>query len=46
VKYVFDAQRQRQVKVVLFHLLRINVKATGELINIPVEDFHMVKTAP
>ncbi len=36
----------KRLKVVLLHLWRINVKMTGGFINIPVEDFHMDKTAP
>ncbi len=47
--YVFDghtSKDSKRLKVVLLHLWRINVKTTGGFINIPVEDFHMVKTAP
>ncbi len=48
-EYVFDvrtSKASRRLKVVLLHLWRINVNTTGGFINIPVEDFHMVKTAP
>jgi hypothetical protein len=48
VKYVFDAHTSKASKrlmVVPLHFWRINIKTTGGLINIPVEDFHMVKTA-
>jgi hypothetical protein len=49
VKYVFDAhtsKASKRLKVVPLHLCRINIKTTGGLINIPVENLHMVKTAP
>jgi hypothetical protein len=48
-EYVFDihtSKAGKRLKVVLFHLWRISVETTGGFINIPVEDFHMVKTAP
>ncbi len=48
-EYVFDVHTSKvskRLKVVLLHLWRINVKTTGGFINIPVVDFHMVKTAP
>ncbi len=51
VKYVFDAHTSKASKrlmvvVVPLHFWRIDIKTTGGLINIPVEDFQMVKTAP
>jgi hypothetical protein len=48
-EYGFDvhtSKASKRLKVVLLHLLRTNVKTTGGFINIPVEDFHLVKTAP
>jgi hypothetical protein len=44
-EYGFDVHTSKaseRLKVVLLHLRRINVKTTGGLFNIPVEDFHMV----
>jgi hypothetical protein len=46
-EYVFNvhtSKASKRLKVVLLHLWRINVKTTGGLTNIPVEDFHIVKT--
>jgi hypothetical protein len=48
-EYVFDVHTRKAskgLKMVQLHLWGINVKTTGELITNPVEDFHMVKTAP
>ncbi len=44
--YVFDVHTSKASKIlkVVLHLWRINVKTTGGFINIPVEDFYMVKT--
>jgi hypothetical protein len=42
VFYFHTSKASERLKVVLLHLRRINVKTTGGLINIPVEDFHMV----
>jgi hypothetical protein len=47
-EYVYDvhmSKASKRPKVVPLHLWRINIKTTGGFINIPVEDFHMVKTA-
>ncbi len=47
MKYVSDAhtsKASKRQKVVLLYLWRIDVKTTGGFINIPVEDFHLVKT--
>ncbi len=46
VLYVFDVYASKASKVVLLHLWHINIRTSGEFISIPVEDFHMVKTAP
>ncbi len=47
---VFDAhtsKASKELKVVLLHRLwRVNVKTIRGFIYIPLEDFHMVKTAP
>jgi hypothetical protein len=43
---VYTSTASKRLKAVLLHLWRINVKTTGGYIYIPVEDFHMVKTAP
>ncbi len=51
-EYVFDvhtsktSERLKGVVLVLLYLWRINVQTIGGFINISVEDFHMVKTAP
>ncbi len=49
MKIIFDVhtcKASKRLKVALLHLWHIKVKTTGGFINIPVEDFHMVKTAP
>ncbi len=46
---VFDAhtsKASKELKVVLLHLWRVNVKTTGGCIYILLEDFHKDKTAP
>ncbi len=35
-----------ELKVILFHLWRVNVKKTRGFINIPLEDFHIDEIAP
>ncbi len=48
-EYLFDvytSKASKRLKAVLLHLWRINVKATGGFSNIPVKNFHMVKTEP
>jgi hypothetical protein len=48
-EYVFDlhmSKVSKELKMLLLHLLHVNVKTTGGFINIPVEDFHIDKTAP
>jgi hypothetical protein len=45
----FDAHTSKfskELKVVLLHLWRVNVKTTGGFVYILLEDFHMDKTAP
>jgi hypothetical protein len=45
-EYVFDVHTSKvskALKVVLFHLWRVNVKTTRGFINIPLEDFHIGK---
>jgi hypothetical protein len=46
---VLDAHTSKagkELKVALLHLWRENVKTTRGFIYIPLEDLHMVKTAP
>jgi hypothetical protein len=46
---VFDvhtSKASKELKVVLLHLWRVNVKTTGGFIYISLQDFHMDKTAP
>jgi hypothetical protein len=48
-EYVFDlhmSKVNKELKMLLLHLLHVNVKTTGGFINIPVEDFHVDKIAP
>jgi hypothetical protein len=45
--YVFDVHMSKvskELKVVLLHLWRVNVKTTRGFINIPLDDFHIDKT--
>ncbi len=46
---VFDLHTYKaryELKVVLLHLWRVNVKSNGGFINIPLADFFIDKTAP
>ncbi len=43
---VHTNKASKTLKVVLLHLWRINVKTTRGFLNIPLEDFHVDKTAP
>jgi hypothetical protein len=48
-QYVFDVHASKvstELRVVLLHLWRVNVMTTCGFINIPLEDFHIDKTAP
>ncbi len=48
VMRIFDLHTSKaryQLKVVLLHLWRVNVKMIGEFINIPFADFFIDKTA-
>jgi hypothetical protein len=47
--YIFDLHTNKaryELKVVILHLWRVNVKTIGGFINIPLTDFFMDKTAP
>jgi hypothetical protein len=49
VKIIFDvhtSKASKELKVVLLHIWRLNVKTTRGFIYIPLEDFNMFKTAP
>ncbi len=43
---VRTSKASKELKVVLLHLWRVNVKTTRGFIDIPLVDFHTVKTAP
>jgi hypothetical protein len=46
---IFDLHTNKakyELKVVILHLWRVNVKTIGGFINIPLTDFFMDKTAP
>jgi hypothetical protein len=46
---IFDLHTSKaryELKVVLLHLWRVNVKTIGGFINIPLADFFIDKTAP
>jgi hypothetical protein len=48
-EYVFDAhtsKASKELKVVLLHFWRVNVKTTRGFVYISLEDFHIDKTAP
>ncbi len=44
--YVRTSKASKTLKVVLLQLWRINAKTTRGFFNIPLEDFHVNKTAP
>ncbi len=49
VKIIFDAptsKASKELKVVLIHLWRVNVKTARGFIYISLADFHIDKTAP
>ncbi len=46
VFYVYTSKASKRLKMVLLHLWRINVRTTRGFINIPLEEFHIDKTAP
>ncbi len=43
---VRTSKANKELKVVLLHLWRVNVKTTRRFIYIPLVDSHTVKTAP
>ncbi len=43
---VHTSDVNKELKVVLIHLWRVNVKTTRGFINIPLDDFLIDKTAP
>jgi hypothetical protein len=44
--HVLMSKASKELKVVLLHIWRVNVKTTRGFIYIPLADFNMVKNAP